>query len=149
MVQYKVKLFAFSLMIALCATLGTVFSSPAIAEEGISDPKAWCGELTDLMAASKTSEMGQMFETGSRGAINPSGTAITLGSLQSLMQSGEIRLKSFLVEKMYGDSFVREWYMIVVDREPVFVRCSFIKYDETWQFTNVDFDSKADNVGLP
>jgi hypothetical protein len=39
--------------------------------------------------------------------------------------------------------------MIVVGFKPVFIRCSFIKSDGGWQFTDFDFDTKIDNIPLP
>jgi hypothetical protein len=134
--------------LALLAGAAMVMATPVFAFEEINDPKAWCGKLTDTIASGDMDAAARMFEEGSRGGIQPESAGVSLGTIGGFIKSGPLTSKSFLTETNYGDAFQREWYMIVVGFAPVFIRCSFIKYDASWQFTTIDFDSKADNVGL-
>jgi hypothetical protein len=137
------------LSVVLTGAIGHAYATSTTSDDGIADPKGWCGEVTDLIASGQIDKMGEMLRHGSRDAIKTSDASVNFAQVKALVESGEIRLKSFLSEKSYGNSFVREWYMIVVDRQPLFVRCSFIKYDDFWQFVTLDFDTNPDKVLLP
>jgi hypothetical protein len=138
--------------VCLIAALGSAATTatvlPALGYEEINDPKAWCGKLTETIASGDMSAVSRMFDEGSRGGIPAGNAGVSLGTIAGFIQSGPLTATSFLDELNYGDALLREWYMIVVGLQPVFIRCSFIKYDTSWQFYNLDFDSKADNVGL-
>ena len=121
---------------------------PALAYDKIVDTKAWCGKLTDTIASGNMDAVGQMFEDGSRGAITAAGAGVDLGTIGAFIKTGPHTATSYLTEMDYGDAFRRQWYMIVIGRVPIFIRCSFIKYDDFWQFITLDFDTKPDNVGL-
>lgn len=134
-------------MALLSAAIGAM-AAPALAYEEIKDPKTWCGKLTDTIASGDMNAVSRMFEEGSRGGIPAERAGVSLGTISGFINSGPVTSKSFLDELNYGNAFQREWYMIVVGLQPVFIRCSFIKYDASWQFTNIDFDTKPSNVGL-
>src|SRR5581483_7596197 len=95
---------------------------PSLAEDGISDPKAWCGQLTNVIVSNNSDQLALMLKVGSRGEINVSNIGVTFAQAQALVTSGAIRATRFLAEKNYADAYAREWYMIV-GRLPMFVRC--------------------------
>ena len=133
---------------ALASAAMVAMTVPTLASEAIKDPKAWCGKLTETIGSGDMDAVARMFEEGSRGGITKQAAAVSLGTVGGFIKSGPLTSTSFLTELDYGDAFRREWYMIVIGLQPVFIRCSFIKYDASWQFTNVDFDTKPDKVGL-
>jgi hypothetical protein len=133
---------ASSCAIALLARL-------AFAEDAISDPKAWCADLTKLVAANDIEGAAAMLDQGSRGGAPIAEAKKALDPLMQFVKTGTVSGQAFLAEKDYGGALRHEWFMIIVGVKPVYLRCSLIKYDASWQFTNLDFDTDVDNTSLP
>lgn len=137
------------ILLALNACIITAVVSQACADDTLTDPKAWCGDLTKLVAAGDLQGAGAFIEKGSLGAATAADAIAALEPLNKFIASGPAKGQSFLAEKSYGDTLQQEWYMAMVGHKPVYLRCTFVKYEGKWQFANFDFDSKIDNLHLP
>jgi len=136
-------------VVVLSGIFAVGVTAPALSDDPISDPKAWCREVAELIASDRIDMVSTKFEDGSRGAISASKSTDTMNTVKHFIEAGKVTAISFLAEKDYADAYRREWYTIVVGFQPLFLRCSFIKYDASWQFTNFDFETDEDNAKLP
>jgi hypothetical protein len=68
--------------------------------------------------------------------------------LAKVREAKTINATAFLAEKNYESVLRSEWFMIVLDRAPYYVRCNLINYDGSWQFTNLDLQPSPVAVGL-
>jgi len=133
----------------LCGISTAGVTAPAYSDDAISDPKTWCREVAELIASDRVDMVSAKFEDGSRGAISASKSTDTMNTVKRFIEAGKVKAITFLAEKDYAEAYRREWYTIVVGFQPLFIRCSFIKYDESWKFTNFDFETDEDNAKLP
>jgi hypothetical protein len=131
----------------VAATFGQ--AEVASAEAKITDPKAWCGDFSQLVAEARDEEIGKMLNTGSLGNINPSSALVALAPMTALVKTDKVNAVTFLAQKNYENAFERDWYMIVIGPKPTFLRCSFINVGDQWQLTDFDFNTDLDQLPLP
>jgi hypothetical protein len=129
-----------------------VFAQPAAAASDgtISDPRQWCGEFTQTVADKNTDKMLDMLVAGAMATTAKLDVAQGFSSIPPLLaRAGQFRSSEFLLERAYGKSLVRLWYMLLFERGAVFVRCEEVKIAEKWAVLGVSFQTMPQGIDLP
>ena len=136
--------------IAFCSCIIMIAAgNDASAGDGIGDPKAWCAEVTKKLASGDADAVASMLEDGSRGAMQAADVRVEFSMvLSEIRKAKPVSATAFLTEKSYEGVLRSEWFMIVLDRAPYYVRCNLINYDGAWQFADLDLKPKPSDVGL-
>jgi hypothetical protein len=124
--------------------------SAGAADGPISDPKEWCGELTQAIAEKNTDKMLDMLASGAIIHIEKLDAAQALSAIRTLLpREGEFRSSDFLFEQHYGQSFARFWYIVVFEKGVLFIRCEAIRSGQSWGVLGLSFETSADGIKLP
>jgi hypothetical protein len=140
---------------AFGAALGLAISaapspSLATADGPIADPKIWCGEAAKTISDKDTEKFIDSFVFAAGHLIDRPTAAQAFAALgPALAREGEALSPSFLLEKAYGDSFSRTWFLIQFENGPLFMRCEGIKRGKGWLINSVIYNNESDKVSLP
>lgn len=126
-------------------------ASPEAAPEGpITDTKVWCGNAAKLLGDKDAEKFMDDFVFASGHLVDRATVAQVFGSLApALAREGAFLSSDFLIEKKYGDSFSRVWFLIHFENGLLFLRCEGARRGKGWIINSVTYDSVANNVNLP
>jgi len=133
------------------ATSAGLIPSLAVAADGpIADTKVWCGEAAKMIGDKDTQKFFASFVFASGGLIDRPSVEQAFASLPpALSREGAFISGDFLVEKAYGETLSRAWFLIQFENGLLFLRCEGAKRGNGWIIVNVTYDNQADNVRLP
>jgi hypothetical protein len=124
--------------------------APAAADGPIADPKIWCGEAARAISDKETEKFIDSFVFAAGHLIDRPAAAQAFAALgPALVREGEALSPSFLLEKAYGDSLSRVWFLIQFQNGPIFLRCEAAKRGKGWIIISLTYDSESDKVHLP
>jgi len=124
---------------------------PAAAGDGpIADLKIWCGDAAKMIADKDTDKFFDSFVFASGHLVDRPTVAQAFSSLApGLARQGDAVSESFLLQKDYGDSFSRVWFLVQYEKGNLFLRCEGAKRGEGWIVNSFIYNSEASKVDLP
>src|SRR5215813_9051228 len=132
------------------ATLAAPAPSPAAGDGPIADPKIWCGDVAQFIANKDTEKFIDSFVFGSGYLVDRPSVAQAFAALApALTQEGTGLPPEFLLEKNYGETFSRVWFLVAFEKGFLFLRCEGVKRGKGWIINSVTYDSTSSNVALP
>ncbi len=124
--------------------------SAAAGDGPIADPKIWCGDAAKLIADKDTEKFIDSFVFASGYLVDRPSVAQAFAALApALTQEGAALPPEFLLEKNYGDSFSRVWFLLQFEKGILFLRCEGAKRGKSWIIISVSYDSASTNIALP
>ena len=134
--------------LSLLATLTASLAAPALADDAVLDPKGWCDEISDLVAAQKIDEVPARAVAASRGEISAESAAGFL-AIKVVTDRGNVRANNFLIEKNYNDTLSKIWHLIVFGNDSLYIRCTFVNVDKGWMLFDLSFNTDEVEIQLP
>ena len=134
----------------LVAAAAIIAFAPKLAlAQQISDPRAYCDHVAELIARSDVDALAADI----LGHTNAAGTAADiragLGNLQPFWAKvGTLQSNEHVSEKKFGEHYVRHWYAFVYDLGPMFVRCTMYRPGDGWLILDLTYSDKPEDTGL-
>jgi hypothetical protein len=116
----------------------------------IADPKQWCADFSQKVADKDNEGMLDLMVAGAIAPLGKADAAQAFSAMPPLLaREGAFHSTTFLLERDYGSSLVRLWYMVLFENGPVFVRCEAAKIADKWALLGVYFQTSPADINLP
>jgi hypothetical protein len=137
-------------LVAAIAIVGFLLVSKlGFADHTITDPRAYCDRVAELIAAEDFDNLTADLLAHSNGAGILADMKAGLSSLPAFWsKAGSLRSSEHVSEKKLGEAYVRHWYIFVYDLGPMFVRCTMYRPGNAWLFIDMEFNDKPEKIGL-
>jgi hypothetical protein len=134
--------------LAATVALGCI-SSPASADDPVTDPRKYCDHAAELVADGDIDELTSDLLAHTHGRILEAEFKAALGGFSTLSaKAGPLRSSEHISEWKAGEAFVRHYYILVYQYGVFFLKCSMYRPGKDWLLYDFAGNNDPDAVGI-